>query len=672
MKIRNILYISAIMLLAGCSKDADISNSTTLSGNGEKTPLLINATLNTDRAGTRAERNTFAVNDQLKVYIRHTTGAVVEGDYPTIAAGQAPSLVSINVTSTGISPSLSPIYWDDYSDNTNAAKDLRTSGHGLQSYYAYCYNGGTPNSITNNTGVLTWTVQTDQSTAAALQHSDLLWSQQQSPVSYNHDNSPNFPIPFTHAMSQITVELTANAGYNSSGTPLALTSLLLKDMDIKTTLTAPTGGWDATHTDLEGTHIHDVTMCKGDYTSGLTRTFTAIVAPGTILKEGAKLLDITGADGNDYEVIITNDMLLDENNGVDKGWSLSPSTDELDTKKYIVTQPGVNYHLALRIDKSAVKVSASLADWSTVTATGTGAIQFTDDVTVTTSSSGFNDASTFSLYWVKHDDSHDIPAERTNTAYSYATTSTYDSGTGKWTNSPALYWPNKNDSYYFRALADYVNASGDIEVAEPSIKTTARGDAENKPTDGITKEDYILWGTASGGTAISPRTGGVPLEFRVVNKCKVSFTLATAGGDAAMDLSKASISISNIYNTGTINLEDGLVDGTGDPTALNPDLSDAGDGTYTTASTEVLAQKISDNAVVTITFKETTESEPYSTYTIQLKSCKNSSDAPIEVWEGGHTYNYTIHVEKEAVKFSAAVKPWATVSGSGTATMVDE
>ena len=71
---------------------------------------------------------------------------------------------------------------------------------------------------------------------------------------------------------------------------------------------------------------------------------------------------------------------------------------------------------------------------------------------------------------------------------------------------------------------------------------------------------------------------------------------------------------------------------------------------------------------MTITF--TKDEQVYSTYTIPLKNCVESGGStPITIWEGGHTYNYTIHVEKEAVKFSAAVKSWATVSGSGTATM---
>ena len=656
------------MLLAGCSKDADISNSTTLSGNGEKTPLLINATLDTGKGLTRAVGETFAATDRLNVYIRHTTGPIAEGVYPTTTAGQAPLLVPIDVTSTGISPSLSPIYWDDYSDNTNAAKDLRTSGHGLQSYYAYCYNGGSPNSLTENTGVLTWTVQADQSTATALQHSDLLWSPEQTPVSYSHDNNNTntFPVPFTHAMSQITVELTANAGYNSSGTPLALTSLLLKDMDIKTTLTAPTGGWDATHTDLEGTHIHDVTMCKGDYTTGLTRTYTAIVAPGTKLKKGEKLLDVTNADGNDYEVIITDAMLDDT-----EGWGKNHTGDKQGTedgKKYIYTQPGNNYHLALSIDKSAVKVSATLENWSTVTSTGTGNIQFAhEEVDFLTPNSGFASTSAFSLFRVVNSNSYDTPEERTNGAYTYATVSTYDGS--KWTNSPSIYWPNKDDSYYFRALAN-VSPGDDPTAVSPTLTTAARGEqASNEKLTSIALSDggYILWGTTAAhssyalGAAIPPRTGGVPMEFRVVNKCKVSFALETAAsGDARVILDGASISISNIYESGTISIENGTVSVTGDPTTL----STTG-GNNSIPVTEVLAQKISNNAVVTITLADNA-----GVYKINLNQCVESGGTtPITVWEGGHTYNYTIHVEKEDVKFSAVVKPWTTVSGSGTASL---
>ncbi len=669
------------MLLAGCSKDADISNST-LSGNGEKTPLLINATLDTGKGLTRAYDNIFENGDVLRVYVRHTTAGSL-GSYTILDADYAKKLITIDTDGTNFT---SDSYWDDFSNSTSDATNVRTSGHGLHALYGYCTNGGSY-TLTEGTGVISWTIgdtvtpdegdsYINQSTAEKVKNADLLVAPEIATVSYSHGDSYNadhneLSLSFKHAMSQITVVVTAdnNEGFISNN-PLESTVLMLNNMNTATQITAP----NRTKTEFSpliqetASNIKDV-MMYGDASypgaNEFERTYTAIVAPGTKIVNDATFLNIVNADGNNYEVKVNTDMLSTATGKWGHGLE---GTDQIDENNYIVIQPSKNYRLNITIRKSAVQVSATLAPWNTVTATGTGAIKFTDDVTVTTPSSGFKDdgTSAFSLFWVKHDGDHDTPAERANTAYTYATTSTTDNGSN-WTNTPALYWPNKNNSYYFRALADY--SSGDIEVASPSITTTARGNGDNKQTDGITKDDYILWGT-SGGTAISPRTGDVPLEFRCVNRSNVKFTLKTATEPAAMDLSEATISISNIYSTGNINLEDGLVDGTGDPGTLTPALTDAGSGKYATVSIPVLAQKISDEAVVTIKF--TKAEQVYSTYTIPLKSCIDSSEASISVWEGGHTYDYTIHVEKEAVKFSAAVKPWATISGSGTATMVNE
>lgn len=670
------------MLLAGCSKDADISNSTTLSGNGEKTPLLINATLDTGKGLTRAAGKDFAEGDQLKVYIRHITGGSSVGHYeyvtPTPDPNYANQLVTITKGSTDMTvvnesvnstTDLSPVYWDDFSNSSSGDTNLRTSGHGLQSYYGYCYNGQTfadPTGDNLVNGVITWTVETNQSTAAAVQHSDLLWSPEQSKVTYDHNNNNTntFPVPFTHAMSQITVELRANPSAGFSGDPLTSTTLDLHNMHTQTTLTAPTSAWVDVPGDANA-NITDIAMYGGTTTTGLTRTYTAIVAPGTKLKKGEKLLDVTNADGNDYEVIITDAMLDDT-----EGWGKNHTGDKQGTedgKKYIYTQPGNNYHLALSIDKSAVQVSATLENWSTVTSTGTGNIQFAhEEVDFLTPNSGFASTSAFSLFRVVNSNSYDTPEERTNGAYTYATVSTYDGS--KWTNSPSIYWPNKDDSYYFRALAN-VSPGDDPTAVSPTLTTAARGvQASNEKLTSIALSDggYILWGTTAAhngtngsytlGAAIPPRTGGVPMGFRVVNKCKVSFDLETAGEGAAVVLTGATISISNIYNTGTINLEDGTVTGSATTTL---------EGTNSIPVTEVLAQKISADAVVTVTLADSG-----GVYTIPLKNCVISGGTtPITVWEGGHTYNYTIHVEKEDVKFSAVVKPWTTVSGSGTASL---
>ena len=675
------------MLLAGCSKDADISNST-LSGNGEKTPLLINATLDTGKGQTRAIGDTFEDGDVLKAYVRHTTNAGGVGSYTYLSndpSSYGNKLVTITYDGSTFT---SDSYWDDFSLNN----DLKGDGHGLQAFYGYCYNHGDAYSGISETsgtlasatdgGTFTWQVQVNQNQTDAngytsAKKSDVLWASEQTSVPYDHStahagagvNHGTLSLPYYHAMSEITVTVTASVGFDANNHPLTNTVLTLNKMNYESDLTARTRTFSPP-VQTDGDKLKSITMYSESYTSPYTvRHFTAIVAPGTTLKEDVKLLDITDADGNDYEVIITSDMLEDSDGaGDDKGWSNSTPPTDGEGKHYIVTQPGVNYHLDITIDKSAVQVSASLADWTNVTATGTGAIQFAhEEVGFLTPNTGFANTSAFSLFRVVNSNSYDTPAERTNEAYIYATVSTFDGS--KWNNSPSIYWPNKDDYYYYRALANV--SSGDVTVASPTLTTAARGvqaSNEKLTTIALSDEGYILWGTTAAhssyvlGAAIPPRTGGVPLEFRVVNKCKVSFTLATADGGAAMDLSEASISINNIYNTGTINLEDGTVTGNATTTL---------EGTNSIAEQEILAQKISDNAVVTITF--TKDEQVYSTYTIPLKKCVESVGSTfIEVWEGGHTYNYTIHVEKEDVKFSAAVKSWTTVSGSGTATMVNE
>ena len=731
MKIRNILYISAIILLAGCSKDADVSNST-LSGNGEKTPLRINATLNTDRAGTRAEGNTFAVNDQLKVYIRHTTGAADAGVYPTIAAGQAPSLVSINVTSAGTSPSLSPIYWDDFSNSTGASTDLRTSGHGLQSYYSYCYNGGTPSTLDESTSVLGWTVQQNQSTAEAVQHSDILWSPEQTPVPYSHSTAydsghGDFRIPYKHAMSEVTVTVTAAAGFDGSTNPLSSTVLTLNAMNTVTELNALSQSFSPLKQET-AENIKSVTMRAEAYTSGtLTRNYTAIVAPGTILKEDVKLLDIKKAHGNDYTVTITAAM-LSSTNTTDWGYGLSED-DQIGTddggKHYIVTQPGVNYHLNVTINKSSVQTHATLADWKAVNASGTGDIVLDEDDTTLIMDDGdvtgitgveivgvdkniFKNGASFSLFRVhtKHNstDSNtqndDITPLSSSTrpndtsgnfpGYEFATISTFtndatEADDDKWTNEPIIYWPNITQKYYFRALAKYhdnesgLNISSVGSITPPLDKGTAV--SQGTISDGVATGDDILWGTTpqhkgtstnkvyKRGWAIPPRKGGVPIAFEHALS-KISITLETTDDaevletNAKVNLTDATIAISNIYTNATITIDNGDMDFTGKSKVENAISATA--TTFENLNLLVIPQTFGDNALVTITLPN----ENNAVYSIPLKDCVVSGGStPITAWERGKNYSYTIHIEKEKVQFHALVKDWDVVNGSGNAAL---
>lgn len=712
MKKIRLLYISLVLLLAGCTKEADLSNTQT---SEEKTPLLINATLSTGRAQTRASGKDFVSGDQLIAYIRHTVSGS-KGSYTYLDQSYSNKLVTFTKGSAEMETTASDnihqtsdltsnAYWDDFSDPNSESTNIRTTGHGLQPYYSYCYNGGASNistALVVGTGVLGWTIPQNQNTSTAVQNSDLLWSPEQETVQYDHSTAHNanhgtLQIPFTHAMSQITVTVNAVDGFSSPPNPLASTILKLNNMHTVTTLTAPTSGW----TDVPGdanANVKTITMFGESYVSNAkTRNYTAIVAPGTKLKEDDTLLEVTNADGNNYTLDITSAMLDNAT-----GWGLNHSGDKQGTdggKKYVVTQPGYNYHLDLTINKSAVQAHATLIGWSDVNASGEGKIVLDDTndnlimddsevggengvKVIAVDKNKFTGGSSFSLFRVKHDASHDTEGERTNDAYDFCTISTFQDNGGdaydEWVNAPIIYWPNVTDQYYFRALATYTSSTQIASVGSitPSLNKGV------SVSQGTTATNDILWGTTakhSGhstttynrGVAIPPRKGGVPIAFEHAMS-KVTFNLETTGDEsvlptnAKVDLTGATIAITNLYTDGTISIETGdITGGTKNTTAAGVSSAIPAQ-VYPITNLFVIPQAFDADAKVVITLPNYDN----AVYSIPLKDCVESGGTtPITAWERGKNYTYTIHIEKERVQTHVLVKDWEAVAGSGTATL---
>lgn len=596
------------MLLAGCSSEDGLSDI--LSGI-DKTPLVLDASLSTQHTVTRAADNAFVSTDELHVYVEHVRATGVD-TYESVVADQAPLLVSFSEENP-----LS-LYWDDLSDSRSSETYLRTSGHALRTLYGYCYNGGTPTTFNKETGELGWTISTQQTTADAVQHADLLWSGTQKPVTFDHTNLANnkLQVPFTHAMSEVTVTVKTGNGY--TGNPLSNTVVTLKGMNTVATVDAP-------NNTISSQTPETINMCGSDYTDGgKVRSYTAIVAPGTKLKVGEELLSIVNVDDNNYSLIIS-DKMLDADTWA-KGHTLK--TDDV---TYIETLSGVNYHIDITVNKTAVGVEASLQNWTTVTANGTGDIVFDNDIkTYTVDGNGveFGDKASFTLYWKKNAENED---------YAIATTSTYDATAKSWTNNPAIYWPNGSDSYYFRALSGI--AGTDVKQGED-----------------------VLWGTTAAhtgydkGAAINPRTGDVPLIFRHVMS-NVVIELSTTADDSKVDLTDATVTLTQLYNDGTINIASGVII-PGDIKAEK-----ALDASKEYGTLIMVPQQIADDAKLIVTLTGGT------TYSLQLNQCKDSSENAIGTWVSGNKYTYTITLAKEAVKFRALVEAWKENTGSGNATL---
>ena len=728
--LKKVLYILSIAALSACD-DSVVSDNPFLNG-VEKTPIETSALLDVSSSeSTRAANKDFAQDDKLLAYLRHVTwDGNSSGDRTPVTVNNSPTLVTFtkgttacdeysgsDITPIGTNQALGlssrntkqtsdltaipALYWDDFSrastdSEEEGAYDIRTSGHYLQSYYGYCFNGGEGknnekgNTVIGNisaalveeTGVLGWKVPYDQTTQTSLTGCDLLWSAEQTPIQYAHGSQNNggahgtLVLPYTHAMSMVTVDVVAKDGFSAGA--LNNTWVELQGMNKTATFTAPT----LTISDA-GTGTDEkpglVKMYKetptSDTESNPKCTFKALVVPNTSLSQGALFLKIFDADGNNYDLKITSSILTSWTSGLK------------DSKM----QSGYNYHLTVTINKVGMDVQSTLSDWKTVEAVGEGDIQFPeDDVTeiyTTTDGAGnptgskvdfsttegkqlanFNTSSSFSLY-TKGTSESDV--------YAYATTSTYTQGTGStkyWKNDPEIYWPNDHDKFYFRALAIYnapaEDGSYNIQAYTPTSSNTVTQATDyvwaTTPAHKVKKTDGSGEATYAKSAAITPRTGDVPLAFEHVMS-KITVKLATSTAADAVNLSGALLSISKLVDSGTISIEDGTI--TGGSIADTPisEFCPSGqmlEGKTVLENYTMIPQQITDDAIMTIKLADGT------TYKLQLNTCvQDDTTAPITAWLRGIHYTYTITLTKEAISFRVMIKNWDEKKGSGNANL---
>lgn len=761
---RNLIYIiPLISTLLSCS-DEVVEKGTEYLNGSEKTPLAISVTAPITKSTTRAFNGEFEANDELKAYVRHVTATESTLDGKTTYSGitevtgngVGPKMAKLTITTLNnskkdeannydnrtassltavVDGTTTPLYWDDFSNSSSDATDLRTSDHYLQSYYGYCYNGATVNETGTNapylapaTGVITgWTVATDQT--SGFKTSDLLWSKTQDPVAYAHGDNNTITgrensvltIPYTHAMSKVTIEVICKDGFNKSAADIfnsntAPSSVVLQGMNTVATVTAPTQEIVA-NSGTDNANVKSITMKKGSATGAATDsekkcTFEAIIVP-TAMTDEKLLATINDVDGNKYDINLTDVILSNKPAGSTKSWK-----DEL-VNETNVTKPGVNYMLTVTIKKQEIKVEAKIADWEQVNAESTAEIKFTTDIKdyvydpemyPSDKIKTFNNGDLIDLYKT---------AKTTQTPPTFTTRSsilqyTVSDGTGRWDyatnnpyNQPILYWDKEGDLEYFRAIY-------------PSNKVTP---SENKftITAGEGSDFDLLWGTTakhSGkkidgttdytyeeGAAIDPRTKEVPLIFyHKTSMVKVELKTGSSTDPDAVTITNAKIQFTNLYTQNTVNMNDGALgtlSGTRPNIVFDEDIT-----TPTNDKRPVTANETTNNKAATgdlfmipqeiPTDKEGTPSvdeaayiiitlSDKTTYKLKLSECKllkkdadnklvpdTNADGTfkyINKWEPGETYTYYINVTKEKIQFFALIKDWNEVEVSGDATM---
>lgn len=679
---RNIILASIAAVAASCSDD-------TLPGtnpdNGERTPLNVAVALSNGTPLSRAEGKTFAANDELVARIRQVEWDDTNTDYISgvieKAADQLPRLVLFKVTSDAMSPTEDTntqqtsnltassyyngsdwlgitggkLYWDDFSTSDDP---LTADGRHLQSAWGFCYNGGTPTTALSQTnGTIGWTATDNFDSAEKLRNNDLLWSKAQKPLEYERgtfggNDHGTLVIPYTHAMSMITIEVVAADGFKAGN--LGSTTATLQAMYTSATFSAP----NATVSDQTGSQ--NVAMLAGtegtNSESKPNKVFQALVIPGKELITGNDLAEISNIDGNNYKIPVTQKIIDAWREQLDGGNTL---------------KSGVNYKLTVTVAKQAISVVAQITDWTPIEATGEGEIKFSSNIV----SSGVTNAITsgsFEIFQGK-----DLEESGFNAV------SKAEYSAGEWTLDPKIYWTNGTLPYYFRGLA-----------------TTTDGTTPTATSSKNAAQDVdLLWATTpahegtleGGGTrhfdageAIPPRTGDVPLQFEhAMSKITVNLSTSTTGKASptadesarAVDLGNVTVTISNLSTAGTIAITDGDIA----PTAIDAAVDAAVTGT-TPATVEYTAPiKAIDGKIVipqslvndTYPIKLTIKLNDGTTYSLPLKDCKLSGSESdyIDTWKRGKHYVYNIYVEKEAIRFVAVLKDWKEVSGGGNANL---
>lgn len=623
-------------------KDYEEADSVTFLEGESKTPIAVQTTLST-APRSRAFDKTFESGDKLFAYIEagkqegesftyegqfHWANSFTMGE--TVDNGGTPEGTGLITTSDKLSPTL---YWDDFS---STEYDLRESGRGIRLKYGYCYNGGTPSTALDQTaGTLTWTVNADQSAAngSAMKQSDLLYAATQPMIKYGHNQTDRgtLVLPYTHAMSKITINVKTGEGYATDKANLTSSILTLKDMQVKADVDAPAATVKAVSTAGKS----DIkTFTKA--TTNTTATYQAIVGP-TYLTAGNLLAAITNIDGNNYDIPLTDgiltawsaeDKLIVTEEIIDNGIAQAKpmSRAGIDAGKAYLTKPGIHYILDVTVDKQKIIIRATITDWESVTAEGKAAINFNPDVTEKGTISDELKANGFDVY-------------KSSNASSFTEKSTTVTNVSDvWTYSPVIFWAGQQDESYFRALSPAGN----------SASTLAQG------TD-------LMWGT-SGETAIAPRTGDVPLEFDHIMS-KLCVNLETTSDASAVNLTGAKIQITNLATTGTFSIVNGSV--TASSSKAGSIFTDNEYKGKPSGFTEyVVPQTIGDTARLIITLADGT------TYSLQLNQCLlTDTETAVDEWTSGKSYTYTIYLEKEMITFRALVKNWDNATGSGNANL---
>lgn len=600
------------------------------------------------------------------------------------------------------------LYWDDF----HTADPANTAGraYGLEIYGAavanYLNGEGKAGFLPDNTDAngnnlkamlesgdwtrLHWTLPLNQSDGTTITNSDLLTTNNVTKgkdgtlkfddVTGKSGNTPSNLLEFTHAMTRITVELTAGKGFtpNGSGQPtfqdvpsvtlLGFPYVGLVDIIHKTSTPTATDFADGS-TPAKGNILCHVSMGGGSHTA----TLTALVYPGCAFADATNVLSVK-ADGNEYLVTAKK---------INEAMTAAGLTTTL--------QQGTNYVFQVTVNKTSVDVTATTKDWDNIEAANEAPI-INFDKCYGQDGAAFTE--TFSLYRSTNKMAGPYTGNSDQAVISY------DAEHSRYVMTPQLYWPDHKTHYFFRAIWPKVGSATGPAAAQ--IDGGKRILVQNEPytagqypselrlglprkADGTPDETCKKTGEGHGVEGICATDapdgsthdadGKIHLNFQyamsqVIVQLKTNADVSSTNRVTFNEHTK--VEILNGYTAGALMLGDGSSDFTGKTPATYIMANDNSLGVpakYENYRDAIVPQALT-NASGDLAFRITVSedggvtSDAYETV-LGIKSIQVNEGGvlkTIDAWKPGKKYVYTLTITKTGVTVTATIADWDTVT----------
>ena len=462
-------------------------------------------------------------------------------------------------------------------------------------------------------------------------------------------------MEFRHALSRIQVNLIKGDGYSDS--PFSITDMQVLGQVLSGTLNVKTATWSDKGTATAINMAKRATPATRTDTKTNAATYDAQMLPGYIFADNTdRAIELT-VDGNTY--IITNNQLrtaLTGKDGVNAGFS---------------TEMGKRYVFDITVAKTKIQnITATVLDWVDVKGEeiemDNSHVKFTF-LSPTGTSCGKDDINFYrygqGLDKVYTDNTYEAPATAASGKAFEGPAEL--SGTGTFETN--WYYDDNKTAYHFRTLnnaaKDKVNSGQNAFTMTAASSVDYHWGAPMK-TDATLAYDWekgFVDNIAKGVVSATKDTELKIQEIHMMSNIIVKLKSNPETGDAAINLSDAEVTITDLYTGASVDMGTGKITATGG-LGNNVMTPNSGHTEHTfSVIPQILDRKSGEKRYVGITIKVAG-----SEYHIveELKAIKDASNNPITEWLPGHTYTYTFTLSKKKIEvITATIAQWIPVNG---------